>query len=76
MTDLRVEAIKAELAAQRATIERLRAACEYGAALLEKNAAMLDQLVMDTPEDQALNDRVVAVTRKAASLVRRSVDGQ
>ncbi|NKT41787.1 hypothetical protein GS676_02750 [Rhodococcus hoagii] len=73
---MRLEAIKAELAAQRATIERLRTACEYGAAFLEKNAAMLDHLVMDTPEDQALNDRVVAVTRKAASLMRINLEGK
>ncbi|ORM21793.1 hypothetical protein [Prescottella equi] len=72
---MKLEAMEAQLAAQRATIERLRTACEYGAAFLEKNAAMLDHLVMDTPEDQAMNDRVVAVTRKAASLVRRSLDG-
>lgn len=73
---MKLEAMETQLAAQQATIERLRTACEYGAAFLEKNAAMLDHLVMDTPEDQALNDRVVAVTRKAASLVRRSLDGE
>ncbi|NKS02568.1 hypothetical protein GS528_16415 [Rhodococcus hoagii] len=57
------------------TISRLRSAVEYGAAILDKNAAMLDHLVMDTPEDQELNDRVVAVTRKSASLLRNNLEG-
>ncbi|WP_238840750.1 hypothetical protein [Prescottella equi] len=65
----------AELRKANATIDRLRAAVEYGASILDKNATMLDQLVMDTPKDQKLNDRVVAVTRKAATLLRNNLNG-
>ncbi|WP_343466376.1 hypothetical protein AAI421_14575 [Rhodococcus aetherivorans] len=56
-------------------LERWAVALDAGANILENNAKMLEHLVMDTPKDQELNDKVVEVTRRSAGAMRKALDG-
>lgn len=50
----------------------LRATAAHAAELLVGSADMLSHLVMDTAEDQALNDGVIEVHRHAAAAIRKA----
>lgn len=56
--------------------DNVREAALAGASILDKNADMLAQLVMDTPNDQLLNDKVIDVTRRAAEGLRCALGPQ
>lgn len=52
---------------------RLREIAASAARVLDHSAEMLSHLVMDTPEDEALNDRVIHINRAAAAAARSAV---
>lgn len=49
---------------------------DAGANILENNAMMLEHLVMDTPKDQELTDRIVDQTRHAAQSMRTALNAE
>jgi hypothetical protein len=58
-----------------AELERGRELMESGARVLDNHAEMLSKLVMDTPKDQELTDRLVHLTIRSAAALRAALDG-
>lgn len=52
----------------------LRRAARIAANLVDDTAKMLEHLVMDTSEDQDLNDTIVTTHRLAAAAIRTAID--
>lgn len=56
-----------------ADLSRGRILMASGAQILDNHAEMLSKLVMDTPKDQELTDRLVALTRDSAAALRKAL---
>lgn len=56
-------------------MERIATVLDAGANILDMHAAMLDNLVMDTPEDQARSVGVATQARRAAKAFRAALEG-
>ncbi|MGW2095808.1 hypothetical protein [Promicromonospora sukumoe] len=52
--------------------EGLATALDAGATIVDNHASMLAQLVMDTPKDQELTDRLVELARNSAQNLREA----
>ncbi|MCF8784140.1 hypothetical protein [Rhodococcus ruber] len=57
-------------------LDRWAVVIDAGANILENNAKILEHLVMDTPKDQELTDRIVYQTRHAAQSMRAALGGE
>lgn len=56
--------------------ERIKTVLDAGANILDMHAAMLDNLVMDTPHDQARSDQIATQARRAAKSFRAALEGE